>query len=197
MGCEPFTFGSPPGANPVQLRRASIPRQLVPRSLVLRVMGDFRVRTSEASDRDVLAGILIASWGDTTVAVHGELYDAVDLPALLAEQDGRVVGLLTYKVSDRGLEVVSLDAVVRRVGVGSVLLAGAVEVARQAGIRRVWLVTTNDNLDALRFYQRRGMRIVGVAPGAVDAARALKPSIPTVGDYGIALHDELAMELRL
>jgi hypothetical protein len=56
-------------------------------------------------------------------------------------------------------------------------------------------VTTNDNLDALRLYQRRGLRITGVSPGAVDRARAVKPAIPLVGAYGIELHDELTLEL--
>jgi hypothetical protein len=65
------------------------------------------------------------------------------------------------------------------------------------GLRRLWLITTNDNLAALRFYQRRGMRITGVSPSAVDAARELKPSIPLTGAYGIGLHDELTLELTL
>jgi ribosomal protein S18 acetylase RimI-like enzyme len=160
-------------------------------------MSDLRCRPATAADREVIAGVLAESWGGTTVVAHGTVYDAAVLPALLAERDGRVVGLLTHTISDEGLEVVSLDALVRYVGVGSALLATAAEVARRAGARRMWLVTTNDNLDALRFYQRRGMRIVGVGRGAVDAARALKPSIPLVGEYGIVPHDELTLELRL
>ncbi|QQC93336.1 GNAT family N-acetyltransferase [Streptomyces alfalfae] len=115
----------------------------------------------------------------------------------MAEQDGRVVGLLTYTLSDAGLEIVSLDAVVRHSGVGSFLLAVAAETAQRAGARRFRLVTTNDNLDALCFYQRRGLRITDVTPGAVDAARVVKPSIPLSGEYGIPLHDELTLELPL
>jgi hypothetical protein len=57
------------------------------------------------------------------------------------------------------------------------------------------LITTNDNLEALRFYQRRGMRLVAVHRGAVDAAREMKPSISEVGEYGIPLHDELERSL--
>lgn len=128
---------------------------------------------------------------------HGCAYDAAKLPALLAEQDGVAVGLLTYSVADHALEVVSIDAVIPRGGVGSALLAGAADLARKAGARRLWLITTNDNLDALRFYQRRGMRITEVAPGALDASRALKPSIPLIGEYGIPLRDELTLELKL
>ncbi|WP_168724076.1 GNAT family N-acetyltransferase [Streptomyces sp. A1499] len=115
----------------------------------------------------------------------------------MAEQDGRIVGLLTYMVSDAGLEIGSLDAVVRHSGVGGLLLAVAVGPAQRAGARRAWLVTTNDNLDALRFYQRRGLRITDVTPWGVDAVRAVKPSIPLSGEYGIPLHDEPTLELPL
>ena len=59
---------------------------------------------------------------------------------------------------------------------------------------RLWLVTTNDNLDALRFYQRRGLRITAVAAGAVDEARKIKPGIPLLGDHGIAIRDEITLE---
>jgi len=83
---------------------------------------------------------------------------------------------------------------VRRLGAGSVLLAAATEVARKAGARRLWLITTNDNLDALALYQRRGFRLVAVRAGAVDRARLLKPSIPEVGEHGIPMHDELVLE---
>ncbi|MFD0788518.1 GNAT family N-acetyltransferase, partial [Micromonospora azadirachtae] len=72
----------------------------------------------------------------------------------------------------------------------------AASTARAAGLPRLWLITTNDNLRALRFYQRRGLRLVGVDPGAVDRARRLKPEIPLLGEDGIPLHDELILELR-
>ena len=61
----------------------------------------------------------------------------------------------------------------------------------------MWLLTTNDNLDALRLYQRHRFRLVEVRPGAVDLARRAKPSIPAVGAYGIPLRDELILERDL
>jgi GNAT superfamily N-acetyltransferase len=172
-----------------------------------------RVRAGAAADREWITDTLTASWGGTTVVAHGVVYDASTLPALIAERDSEIaerdgetaeepgqperVGLLTYDITAQGLEVVSIDAPVRHAGAGSALLVAAAATARAAGAGRMWLVTTNDNLDALRFYQRRGMRIVGVASGAVDESRRLKPSIPPVGEYGIPLHDELILELML
>lgn len=162
------------------------------------VVLDAVVRRSTAGDVDAVVAFLTASWGGTVVVGHGTVYDAATLPGLVAESGGRMVGLLTYHADDEsGLEVVTIDAARRGAGVGTALLAAAVELARTLRLPRVWLVTTNDNLDALRFYQRRGMRITSVAPGAVDAARALKPTIPMIGAYGIELHDELVLELPL
>jgi ribosomal protein S18 acetylase RimI-like enzyme len=153
------------------------------------------VRPGRPADRDQVVALLGGSWGDTRVAAHGVLYDAAALPSFLAFQDGELVGLLTYHLDDEGLEVVTLDAVRPREGVGTALLTAVANLAYDMGCARVWLITTNDNLDALRFYQRRGMQIVDVALDAVEASRALKPTIPTVGAYWIPIRDELTLEL--
>jgi hypothetical protein len=71
------------------------------------------------------------------------------------------------------------------------LIEAAVCKARRFGCREIRLTTTNDNVDALRFYQRRGFRMAELRPGAVDESRQHKPQIPRVGDYGIPLHDEI------
>ncbi|TCC58003.1 GNAT family N-acetyltransferase [Kribbella pittospori] len=160
-------------------------------------MSQLSVREATDDDHEAIVDLLTAAWGGSVVVAHGTVYDAATLSALVAEQDGRIVGLLTYTLADGDLEVVTIDAPARHLGVGSALLTAAIGVARDARARRLWLITTNDNLDGLRFYQRRGLRIVGVTPDAMDAARAVKPWIPATGDYGIPLRDELTLELRL
>lgn len=146
---------------------------------------------------DALRALLAGWWGSTTIVSRGVARDASRLPALVAERDGEIAGVLTYNMRAGELEIVSINAVEPGGGVGTSLLAAATDLARERGCRRVWLVTTNDNLDALRFYQRRGLRLVAVHRGAVDDARSLKPSIPEVGEYGIPLHEELELELRM
>ena len=89
------------------------------------------------------------------------------------------------------LEIVTLNAIDRRAGIGTMLIEAAVGKARRFGCREIRLTTTNDNIDALRFYQRRGFRMAELRPGAVDQSRQEKPQIPRVGDYGIPLHDEI------
>lgn len=159
--------------------------------------GTVSVRPATAADADAVRHQAVAAWGRPVVVGHGTAYDLTTLPALLAERDGRAVGMLAYQVVDSALEVVSISATERAGGVGSALLAEAVRAGIGHGCRRLWLVTSNDNLDALRFYQRRGLRIVAVRPGGVDRARELKPDIPLVGAYGIPLHDELVLEMAL
>jgi ribosomal protein S18 acetylase RimI-like enzyme len=85
----------------------------------------------------------------------------------------------------------------RRAGVGTLLLEAAVGEARRHGCREIRLTTTNDNLDALRFYQRRGMRLAALRPGAIDRSRLDKPDIPRIGDYGIPLRDEIELSRRV
>ena len=156
-----------------------------------------RIHQATAADRSQIEALLTSSWGSTTVVSRGVAHDAAVLPAFVATRAGELVGLATYRISGGACELVSLDATERRRGVGSALLAHVAQQARAHGGGRLWLITSNDNLDALRFYQRRGLRLVAVHRGAVDQARRLKPSIPLTGEHGIPIHDELELELVL
>ncbi len=146
-------------------------------------------------DDEAAVAALLAEWHSTRVARLGELLHPLDHPALVGEDGGRLVGVLTYVVRGADCEVLTLHAAQRWGGVGSALIAAAERVAAEHGCRRLWLITTNDNVDALRFYQRRGFRLAGLHPGAVDRSRAeLKPEIPTMGAHGIPLRDELELD---
>ncbi|HEU0213529.1 MAG TPA: GNAT family N-acetyltransferase [Jiangellaceae bacterium] len=155
-------------------------------------MVDVRPVTDE--DRPAVVDILTRSWGATSVAAHGVLHDAATLPGLIATQSGRAVGLLTVQVEDGDWEVVTLDAVDSGRGIGTALLRSVEQAARAAGARRLWLITTNDNTRALRFYQRGGFDLVALHRDAVTRSRAtVKPSIPLEVD-GIPLRHELELE---
>jgi ribosomal protein S18 acetylase RimI-like enzyme len=157
-----------------------------------------QVRASSASDRGVVEAFL-DEHSTRLVARLGELVDAGEHLALLALDDGgRLVGLLTYIVDGDRCEILTLHAAERWHGVGSALIDELERVAVEAGCRQVWLITTNDNVDALRFYQRRGFVLAELHPSAVDRSRAsLKPEIPEIGDHGIPLRDELELHKDL
>jgi ribosomal protein S18 acetylase RimI-like enzyme len=158
---------------------------------------EVRVRRVGDGDRPMIAWLMTELWGSALQVVHQTVYRPADLPGLIAERGSRVVGLLTYQVEDGVLEVVTLNALERRAGVGTLLMDAVTAEARQQRCQEVRLTTTNDNLDAIRFYQRRGLRLVALRPGAVDQARVGKPEIPRIGDYGIPLRDEVDLARRV
>src|SRR3954454_3163852 len=130
------------------------------------------------------------------VAGHGELIDAMPLDGLVAWIGDEPVGHLTFRVAGADWEVVTIGANRPGEGVGGALMAALLARATEAGAGRVWLVTTNDNTTALRFYQRRGFDLVRLDRDAVTRSREqLKPAIPVRSD-GIAVRHELELEWR-
>jgi GNAT superfamily N-acetyltransferase len=156
------------------------------------------VRPLEDADRAWLTGFMTERWGVPVAAGGGRLHRLDELPGFAAVADGRVAGVVTYLIEGERCEVVSLDAVTEGAGIGTALLEAASDAARDAGCRRIDLITTNDNLHALGFYQRRGFVLTKLRPGAVDEARAtLKPEIPLTGRDGIPIRDELVLTRSL
>jgi GNAT superfamily N-acetyltransferase len=155
------------------------------------------VRPREAADQ-AAAEAFLARHGSLRAARLGELVHPLDHPAFVAEAaDGHLQGMLTYVPGRdwRQCEILSLHADEQWRGAGTALIEAAARLARQQRCARLWVITTNDNVDALRFYQRRGFCLVRVHRGAVDRSRAsLKPEIPVVGAYGIPLRDEIELE---
>ena len=161
-------------------------------------MPDVHVRDLSAADRDWADRLLAGNLGGARmVARLGELIDPLSLEGLVAEAGGRPIGLATVQEApERGMEILTLHAEPRGQGAGTALLETAWHVAAASGHHRLWLLTTNDNLDALHFYLRRGMRIAAVHDGAVERDRELKPEIPPFnGDNGLSIRDYIELEL--
>lgn len=156
-----------------------------------------RIEPLSDSLRAWAAELLTKSWGATQVVTHGELVAADTLPGFVAWLDDRPVGLATYRIREDACELVTLDSLVEGRGVGSALIAAVRKAATEARCWRLWLITTNDNLPALRFYQKRGFALVAVHRNALERSRQLKPSIPLVGLDGIPLRDEIELEIPL
>jgi ribosomal protein S18 acetylase RimI-like enzyme len=135
-------------------------------------------------------------WGAEIVVAHGTVYRPAELPGFVAEDAGQIVGLLTYHVEGDACEIVTLDSQREGQGIGTALIEAARSAARAAGCRRLWLITTNDNTAALRFYQKRGFVLAALHRDAVAASRAIKPEIPFIGNDGIPIRDEVELEWR-
>lgn len=149
------------------------------------------------SDREWVRQFLQAHWGGTGIVSRGRLHDADRLPGFLAVREAQPVGLLLYRIDGDQLEVVSLNSLAERHGIGTALLAAARAAARTAHCRRLWLITTNDNTPAIEFYKRRGLAVAAVHRGAVELARRLKPQIPERGIGGIPIRDEVELALPI
>lgn len=162
-------------------------------------MYTFAIRETEPEDREWIKRWLTFQWGAEYVIVHDEKFFPADLPGFLAydHTTQEPIGLITYRLGEGHCEIITLDSLREGIGIGNALIETVKDRARHQQCHRLWLVTTNDNLSSLRFYQKRGFRIVNVNIGAVERARQQKPEIPEIGDQGIQIRDEIELEIVL
>ena len=147
--------------------------------------------------RDRINDFIIHQWFTMEMVVHGESIDLGKAEGWYACEGHEIVGLVTYHILGNEMEILSLDSLIENKGTGTALLHQALSEARDAGLERVSLITTNDNLHALRFYQKRGFDIIRFYHNALDDARKIKPEIPLTGMDGIPLKHEIELELLL
>lgn len=144
--------------------------------------------------QQTLIDLFNTNWGSDEMIISTGTYQLSKLPGIAAYEDGQILGLITYKTYEDHVEIISLDSFLQNKGIGSKLLKSLEQTCEKKQITRVTIITTNDNINALKFYQKRGYRIKQVLPNAVEKARQLKPTIPLVAENGIAIKDEIELE---
>ena len=154
------------------------------------------VRPVTKTDYDWIVQFIAERWHSARVVSRGRVIDASGLPGFIVLKKDKPVGLATYRIYRNECELVTIDSIEEGVGVGSALIDAVRAEAIRANCIRLWLVTTNDNLPALRFYQKRGFVFVALYCKALQRSRELKPEIPLKGLYDIPLRDELELEMR-
>jgi len=137
------------------------------------------------------------NWGDEFVVAHGIVYRPDSLDGFLAFDGDEWAGEITFTFSGDDCEIVSLDSLREGQGIGTKLINAVMEEARWKNCKRVFLITTNDNLHALGFYQRRGFELVAIHRGAVNESRKIKPTISLIGANNIPIRDEIELEIVL
>jgi len=137
------------------------------------------------------------NWGDEFMVVRGVVYHPEHLEGFIAHNGPDCVGEITYTIVEGDCEFITLDSECERQGLGTKLINAVVEEATKQKCRRVFLITTNDNLNALGFYQKRGFELVKINRGALTKSRKIKPSIPLIGMNNIPLRDEIELEIVL
>ena len=155
------------------------------------------LRRLTEEDLPPLRQFWIEHWGGEEMIAHGNVYRPEQLEGFVVEDGQEWIGLLTFVIKDGECEVTSLDSLREGQGIGSRLIDQAIQEARGRGCKRLFLITTNDNLNALGFYQKRGFEIAAIYRGAVNTSRKIKPSIPLVGYNNIPLRDEIELEMSL
>lgn len=157
----------------------------------------YRIRPINSSDCSWISDLIEKRWGSNQVVTRGKIHEIEQLPGFIALNSSDRIGLLTYSISNGDIEIVTLDSLVENIGVGTALISQARSLAVHTACRRIWLITTNDNMPALRFYQKRGFHLVAVHQNAVDYSRTLKPEIPLIGLDGIPICDEVELQMML
>lgn len=159
--------------------------------------GEFTVREITEADRPFVQSVLRRYWASLIQVSKGRRHQADELPGFLAMRDDEIVGMLTYDIRGDECEIVTHNSLAGHGGIGSCLMAAVRAKARESGCKRLWLVTTNDNTSAIRFYQRRDFNLAAVHRDAVKLARTLKPEIPDIGMDGIPIRHEIELEYIL
>jgi len=154
----------------------------------------WRIRPSEAGDRDWVVNMLTQYWGSPRLASLSGLHDAAALPGFIAVQGEERLGLVTYRLVETECEVLSLNSLREGEGIGTALLYTVRQQALRAGVRRLWLVTSNENLRAQAFYTKRGLVLARIHRDAVQRLRQLKPEIPRVAGNGLPIRDLIEFE---
>ena len=136
-------------------------------------------------------------WFSTEMIIRGTIIDMTKVNGIIALENDEIVGLLTYTFSDTVCEITSLDSVVEGKGIGTSLINQIRNIAKEHNCAKIVVVTTNDNINAIRFYQKRGFDMARFYHNALDISRKIKPSIPLIGDNDIPLKHEIEFEIIL
>lgn len=154
------------------------------------------IRIAQPADLAWIHTALVETWGSARIVVNGDIVDATRHPCLIA---GDNAGLLVFRDHrPDGVEIIAMEAFAANKGIGKQLLDHLIRESTERGKRYISATTTNDNLPALRFYQRAGFRVFDLRAGAIDLARErLKPEIPETGCEGIPIRDELELRYPL
>ena len=155
------------------------------------------IKKIDPRDRRKIDNFIVSHWYTMQMVVNGESIDLGSAEGFYSSNGEEITGLITYRLIDGGIEILSLDSIYENRGIGTSLLNEVIALAREIGAAKIKLITTNDNLSALRFYQKRGFDMTRLHRNALDRARKIKPEIPLTGMDGIPLRHEIELELVL
>lgn len=149
----------------------------------------------EGKFRKAANAFLNDRWGTTEMIIRGDVIDLTKMQGFMAMEGEKTVGLITYYIKDNVCEITSLDSILEGRGIGSRLVKMAVDAAKDGDCKKIAVETTNDNITALRFYQKRGFDMVRLRHNSMDVTRKIRPGIPLNGKEGIPLRHNIEFEI--
>ena len=138
---------------------------------------------------------IIRGWGSDILVSRGKAYKAEDLEGILVYENDKIIGLGLFYIKN-DCEIVLLETSIQNKGIGTKIIERIKEIAKIKNCNRLWLITTNANINALRFYQRRGFHISNIYINAMEESRKIKPEIPKM-EEGIEIRDEIELEIKI
>ncbi|MCU7557997.1 GNAT family N-acetyltransferase [Macrococcus capreoli] len=149
------------------------------------------------NNRELVIKWFKEKWGSPEMIISSGRYDCSTLPGLIYIENDVIIGLLTYVIKEKTIEIISLDSLIENKGIGTKLIMFLEQLAYKNCMLKIELITTNDNLRALKFYQKFGFRMIKIIPNAVNEAREIKPQILVIAESGIPINDEIVLEKYL
>jgi len=146
--------------------------------------------------REAVNKILKDEWHCPPSVSRGKVIDTTSLPGFISLSGNTINGLITYNIENAECEIVTLNSFAENKGIATALINAVTVIAKENKCSRIWLITTNDNTDAIRFYQKKGFDLVALHINAIEIARKIKPSIPMIGMNNIPIKHELEFEMR-
>lgn len=151
----------------------------------------------DRQNRNLINTFIEQHWFTTTMIIRGKKIDMTKTEGFYFSEEENIIGLITYIVYNDILEITSLDSLQENQGIGSKLIEAVIHEAKERKCQKIVLITTNDNINAIRFYQKRGFDMAHLYRNALDISRKLKPEIPLIGENSIPLRHEIEFEMTI
>jgi len=161
-------------------------------------MSRLSIRKVADKDREWIKNFIVESWGADFIFDAGKKKFPHKLEGFIVFDGSDKAGLLTYEITENTCEIVTIDSLIQQKGIGTLMIDTLKKEGQKNHWKRIWLITTNDNLNALKFYQKRGFGLVKINRDAVTRTRdTIKPEIPLLGEHNIPIRDEIELDYKI
>lgn len=157
----------------------------------------FVIKEINNNNRNAVNIFLKKHWGSTNIVSKGKLIDGTILNGLIIYYKKQIIGLITYRIINNECEILSLNSLKENKGLGTLMLTKVIDIAKKSKCKRIFLITTNDNIQALSFYQKRNFTLSNIYIDSIKFSRKLKPEIPLIGNNNIPIRDEIELQIIL